>query len=544
MPFSSYLNYRIKTLVSHPSRMKTIIPFRLIPIIILTSLLAGCATKRTWTLDTQKEWEANTASQTHLEFKDGKAAPTATKALFQSVMKRFPKKRSIQSLTLSQSPEWLNWSPVANVGPSNLGDAPVALQLGKGNYWMFGRYGRFGKRDQSDPAFTPEDTTLEGFDIPLKTTPDPHQFNAPGGLKKSRGGYHAWQSRDMVHWVHHGPITDTKGRWMTTAEYADGKAYFYFDFPNDQDPHLYIDDDLFDGKLGKDMGMAFHDPSHGSDAGFIRDLDGHFHVIAEDWSPINASTHAWDSPLAVHAVSPDGIGDFKILDPPVDERTQPTGRFAEYVHPHWHAEDPANYPGRQAPEDVPQHRVKKGQIRAYGSYEIHEPEQNAYGDWAAICIGGQYYLFADFDPAGGHGRGGMSAAWFTSDDIYKPFTFCGNVGSGHPDPEIVFAEGQFYLITQMQTDYISPGPWVETVQARVGVDTSNDGIVDQWTEWQSLSEKYGTIEGFAKQIAKTPALMGLSDLPEGYGFQFELKLDDTTENESKPILDKVSVLFN
>ncbi len=24
----------------------------------------------------------------------------------------------------------------------------------------------------------------------------------------------------------------------------------------------------------------------------------------EDWSPINASTHSWDSPLAVHAVSP------------------------------------------------------------------------------------------------------------------------------------------------------------------------------------------------------------------------------------------------
>jgi len=519
-------------------------PYRLIPIIIFTSTLAGCATKRTWTVDTQKEWEANLASQTHLEFKDGKAAPTAASATFQSVMKRFPSKQSIQSLTLYQSPAWLNWSPVPNVGPSNLGDAPVALQLGEGNYWMFGRYGRLGRRGQAEPAFTPEDARLEGFGMPLKTTPDPSQFNAPGGLNPSLGGYHAWQSKDMVQWVHHGPITDTKGRWMTTAEYADGKAYFYFDFPNDQDPHLYIDDDLFDGKLGEDMGMAFNDPSHGSDCGFIRDLEGNFHVIAEDWSPINASTHAWDSPLAVHAVSADGIGDFKILDPPVDERSKPTGKFAEYVHPHWHAEDPENYPGKPAPKDVPQHRVKKGQIRTYATYEIHEPEQNAYGDWAVISIGGQYYLFADFDPAGGHGRNSMSAAWFTSNDINKPFTLCGNIGSGHPDPEILFAEGQFYLITQMQTDYVSPGPWVETVQVRVGVDSSNDGEADQLTEWQTLSEQYGTIEGFAKQIAKTPAQMDLSALPQGYGFQFELKLNDTTENESKPILDKVVVTFH
>ena len=70
------------------------------------------------------------------------------------------------------------------------------------------------------------------------------RHNAPGGLKKSKGGYHAWQSRDMVNWVHHGPITEGFSKWMTSAEYVDGKAYFYYDFPNDQDPHLYIDEDL------------------------------------------------------------------------------------------------------------------------------------------------------------------------------------------------------------------------------------------------------------------------------------------------------------
>lgn len=155
-----------------------------------------------------------------------------------------------------------------------------------------------------------------------------------------------------------------------------------------------------DGEQGKNMGMAFEDPSHGSDCAVIRDLDGKFHIITEDWSPIEASAHARDSPSAVNAVSPDGFNDFKILDPLVDERTIQTGKFAEHVHPHWHKEDTENYPGKIAPQDVPQHRVKAGETRAFGKYEIHEPEQNANGDWAAISVGGQYYLFCDFDPAG------------------------------------------------------------------------------------------------------------------------------------------------
>ena len=50
------------------------------------------------------------------------------------------------------------------------------------------------------------------------------------------------------------------------------------------------------------MGLAFADPSHGSDAGIIRSLDGKFHVIYEDWSPINASKRSWDSPIGGHAI--------------------------------------------------------------------------------------------------------------------------------------------------------------------------------------------------------------------------------------------------
>lgn len=514
--------------------------------VILTIATYGCKnalkeTDKTWVVDSQEEWLAIAAEKSNFDIEAGQIVPNAATATFKSAIRKFSKKRSVKSFTLSQSPQWLNWEPVSNIGPSNLGDAPVALQVADGNYWMFGKYKM--SKDQKNGIFQSEDTTLDGFDLPLQTTPFENQFDAPGGLMPGQGGYHAWQSRDMVNWVHHGPITEAFSRWMTTAEYVDGKFYFYYDFPNDQDPHLYIDEDPTDGVPGKNMGMAFDDPSHGSDCAIIRDLDGNFHLIVEDWSPIDASTHAWDSPLAVHAVSTDGFNDFKTLDPPVDERTKPTGKFAEYSHPHWHAEAPDRFPVKTVTEDNPQHKIKAGDTRAYGAYEIHEPEQNAYGDWAAISIGGQYYLFADFDPADGHGREDMSVAWFTSEDINQPFTFCGNIGQGHPDPDIVFAEGQFYLVTQLDVDFISPGPWVETVEVRGGVDTTNDGVIDQWSDWQVISEQYELIEGFSKQIGKIPARLDLSSLPQGFGFQFEIKVVDSTENESKPILDKVVVLI-
>ncbi|MFW2479810.1 MAG: hypothetical protein ACN4GF_06770, partial [Lentimonas sp.] len=497
-----------------------------------------------WTIDTQAEWEQSLGSQAQLVLKDGMASPTAKMATFQSVVKSFSKKRSAQSITFEQSPAWLNWEPTPNLGTKSMSDAPVFLSLGPDNYWMFARYNQSaGKKNKpakmvkkgkpaapvepakAEPAFVAEAATLEGFDIPLLTTRLPNEFKAPGGLKKSMGGYHAWQSRDMKNWVHHGSITENFSRWMTTAEYVDGKAYFYYDFPNDQDPHVYVDDNLTDGTPGKNMGMAFKDPSHGSDCAFIRDLEGNFHVIYEDWSPINAKTHAWDSPLAGHAVSPNGLNDFKILAPAVDERTSPTGKIGTYNHPHWAKEDPDNYKTSVA------------------EYEIHEPEQNAYGDWASISIGGQYYLFADFDPAGKHGSGSMSVGMFTSSSLDEPFTFFNNVGKGHPDPDICFAEGRFYLATQQNSDFTSPGPWVETVEVRVGVDTDKDAKIDQWSDWQVVAESYDYTPGFAKQIQKISAAMDLSGLPEGYGFQFEVRMADTTENKSKPVLDKVVLSF-
>jgi len=485
--------------------------------------LVSSTAAETWRVDSQDDWAQFITNSENILIKDGFASPVASEASIKSSIKTFKKKQKVNSITVQQSAEWLNWNPIPNIGPKNLRDAPVLLALGPDDYWIFGRYGN-SKGDPEAEAGKP--AKLEGFDIELSTTNFAHQFDAAGGKEPKLGGYHAWQSKDMKNWVHHGSITNQKSKWMTTAEYVDGKAYFYFDFPNDQDPHLYIDDNLFDGKLGKDMGMAFEDPSHGSDCAIIRSLDGKFHLISEDWSPIRASNRSWDSPLASHAVSADGTGGFELQAPAVDYRTKPTGKIETYKHPHWVKEDPARFPSNIA------------------EYEVHLPEQDAYGDWAAISIGGQYYLFGDYDPAGAHGARNMKVAWFTSSSIDEPFKFCSSIGQGHPDPDVIFAEGNFYLATQTANDFISPGPWVESVEVRVGVDTDGDGSMDQYSEWAKVSESYDYIEGFSKQISRTPAQLDLSKLPEGFGFQFEMKLEDTTENESKPKIDAVELNFN
>jgi hypothetical protein len=67
--------------------------------------------------------------------------------------------------------------------------------------------------------------------------------------------------------------------------------------------------------------------------------------------------------------------------------------------------------------------------------------------------------------------------------------FCGEIGQGHPDPDIGFAEGKFYLITQTANDYVSTGPWVEKVESRVGVDTTNNGKIDKWSKWSEDERK-------------------------------------------------------
>lgn len=492
-----------------------------ISILLSISFLAACFFtygQKPWILETTKQWDSALIKQKGVSIDEGEIRLQNKSGQATVRTPNFKKKRLVSSLLLRQSTSWQNWNAVPQVGPSNLQDAPVFLVKGPQDYWLFGRYGRINKQGKK---FIAQDATLPGFDIPLKTTPHPNQFNAPGGLKRNLQGYNAWQSRDMINWVHHGSVTPAFARWTTTAEQVGGKTYIYYDFPNDQDPHLFIDDDLTDGLPGKNMGMAFADPSHGSDCAVIRDLDGKFHIIYEDYSPINASKHSWDSPLAGHSVSPNGMYPFKILQPAVDHRTKPTGKVGTYQHPHWTKEDPKRFPSNVA------------------EYEIHEPVQNAYGDWAAICIGGQYYLFGDYHPA--HKK--IRTAWFTSSDINKPFEFCGEIGNGHPDPDIGFANGTFYLITQTNEDYVSPGPWVEKVETRVGVDKTGDGSIDQWTKWSEVKESYDYVPGFSKQVHREPAQLDISSLSAGHSFQVELRMTDKTNNASSPVLDGLELSF-
>ena len=60
---------------------------------------------------------------------------------------------------------------------------------------------------------------------------------------------------------------------------------------------------------------------------------------------------------------------------------------------------------------------------------------------------------------------------------------------------------------------MSTGPWVETVEARLGVDTTNDGKEDTFGDWTVIRECYERIPGFAKQVKRNPAQLNVGDLP-------------------------------
>ena len=231
-------------------------------------------------------------------------------------------------------------------------------------------------------------------------------------------------------------------------------------------------------------------------------------MILEDWSPIDPSQASWDSPLASHAISPDGKAPFVPFDgpPPVDERTEPTGEQGTFTHP-----------------------AAKGKVF---TYDKHHPNQDAFGDWTAIQIGDEFYLFGDFHPATApHGRGKavskhMKIGMFHSDSIDETFEFIGSFGAGHPDPTIGFAEGQFYLITQNKTSWVSPGPWTGTVRLRVGADTSGDGAANAWTDWQEVQETYSRKDGYARVVEVSPASVDCTALPISQQYLFEIEAVD------------------
>lgn len=370
---------------------------------------------------------------------------------------------------VQQPMAWDSWEAIPDVAPKDTSDAPVLLPVGDGDYYYFAR-----------------------------------------AKKGKGGGYHAFHSTDMKTWRMVGPIAAQTGSkkggktsWVTTAEYHEGKIYVYYDKPNDGDPHLMIGTIQNPGPDStiswESKGMVFDDPSHGSDTAIIRTSDGTWHLISEDWSPIDAKSHSWDSPLASRRTSTDGVSGFNdnVQKPPVDERTTPTGKKGSYIHP----------TSRNKPFE----------------YEIHEPAQKAFGDWTAIQIGERYYLFADYHLAGG-GKNDIKIGYFGSDSMDKKFTHLGELGQGHPDPSIGFAEGKFYLMIQRgKTDWISDGPWEKGLRGRLGVDTSGDGKADQWTEWQELTERYKRKPGFARVVDVDPAVIREEGLPEAKTIFFEIE---------------------
>jgi hypothetical protein len=428
--------------------------------------------KEPWIVDGAVDWTQATGSAANLQISGGFARPTAASSTFSSVVRNLPAKRKASSVTFKQSPVWDHWIPLGyDIGSSIGTDAPVLVPAGPDDYYIL-------------------------------------------AVKDSI--YQAWHSTDMVNWTLKGPVVSgAMGRWVTSAEYKDGLFYIYSDHFNDHTSQVFIDDDLGDGVPAIHQGAALTRNGSGSDLAVFRDnADGLFHLIYEDWSPIRARDHAWDSPLAGHTSSPDGINGFFADEhpAPVDHRTSPTGTFGNYDHPH---------------------------VTFNPTYEIHSPEQDAYGDWTAIKVGSQYYLFGDYEPVGQTIR----LARFTGKSIYGEFDLVGSTDTGgHPDPTVGFAEGRFYLITQANSFY-SPGPWVDGVEARTGVDADGNGSIDTWTGWQTVREQYSHTPGHIRVVTLTPAALDLSALPAGYGFQFEFRVDDTVVAGVSPVMDRVEMSF-
>jgi hypothetical protein len=463
---------------------------KLILIVIVLIMVMGCKSKGVQeiidfqtlsnNIDNQKSWEAFTAKRNNLKIENGKLSINGDSATITSKIIRFNKKQQLQSITIKQDPTWNTWEAIPKVTPKGAWDAPVFIPVSDKNYWFLSRFGG-----------------------------------------DNENGFHAWHSSDMQKWIHYGPVSSWTNQWVTSAEYVDGKFYIYFDKPNDEDPHLIIDSDLTDGIQGEVIGKVLDDPTHGSDMAIFRNDDGTFHIIYEDWSPINPRKNSWDSPLAGHADSPDGINGFLPHEypPPIDERTTPTGKIKPYK--------PATNQLVHGPDQTPY------------EFEVHEGPQDAFGDYTMIKVGEQYYIFCDYDSH--DEEKSMRVGRWRSNDIAKTFEWDGEIGEGfHPDPTVGFAEGKFYLLVQRnESDFISDGPWVDGVEIRVGVDTDNDGKTDEWTPYTKVKETYKQKEGFVRVIESQPAQLDLSGLSEGYAFKVEMKLNN--KDDFSPVIDAVEV---
>ena len=452
-----------------------------------------------WVIDSAAEWAEGLSSG--LTLSDGFAEPSGSAiGTYSSVIQRFDRPQVADKLTLTQTPVWSadRWTQTPNVDPPGAGNgAPIFLPIANDDYFFF--------------------------------------------ALADNSAYHTWHSTDMENWTRLDQFSGDGFDRATSAEYKDGTFYLLVDTPNDHTPSMFTDtrESLSDGQPGTNHGIVIPYAnaaqgnfdltlsSPGGDSALFRDnADDLFHVFSENHAPIDAPNHSFDSPLANHVTSADGINGFIPQEhlPPIDLRSTPTDppQFEFYNHPH----------------------VSGSPISNPRPYHVHIGEQEALGDWSLMKIGERYYAFGDYEREV-NGEAFLNTGILVGDSLYDSFEIVADVGPDrHPDPTTGFAEGQFYLITQQTTDFISSGPWVDGVEARAGVDTNGDDIIDEWTDWQSLSEGYDHTPGYPRIITLTPAAIDMSGLSAGLGFQFELRLDDNVVSGSTPIMDRVEMSFN
>lgn len=461
--------------------------------LIFGGVLAGvfcaglCRAGEIWTIDSQEQWQSAVAESKDIKLEAGQLIPQVDTALFAIKPKKVESKQSLKSVTIRQTPVWNQWEAVPKVAPKEAyGDAPVFLPVAPGDYWIL------------NPVVL--------------------------------------HSTDMKNWTKVAP----RLRGMTTsAEYANGKFYIYYDKPNDRDWWVYVDDDLTDEKPGTDT-LVLKKPYLGSDAAAFRDEDGTFHCIYENYEP--GEIRAYDSALAGHSSSSDGIHGFKpdMYVPPIDTRGKYTGRTGRW----------STHPTELFPEELKaleESGLKGKSRRKWIEHKLYDGPKDVYGDYTLIQVGKWYYLFCDYDPDPVKKKSMRVGRWRT-DDITKPFVWDGEIGEDmHPDPTIGFAEGRFFLLVQNNSgrqnglDFVSDGPWVDGVEVRAGVDTDNDGNIDQWTPFTKVKETYAQKPGFCRIVDTTPATLDTSSLPSGYRFQIELKTEKT--KDVQPVIDAVEAVF-
>ena len=140
---------------------------KIFKVLSLTLFFTSFVFAETWEINNQADWKKNIQSSKGIIIEDGLVSPKEKTGHFKTKLKKFKTKKSLQSLTLNQSPVWQNWEEVPGVGPSNLGDAPVFLAKGPKDYWMFGRYKAItSKKGQNSAKFTPQDAKARGIRHP------------------------------------------------------------------------------------------------------------------------------------------------------------------------------------------------------------------------------------------------------------------------------------------------------------------------------------------------------------------------------------------